>query len=64
MSTFEINENANKTTITINDGVYFNYFLYLDGYFKATDILLSRLNETEDFTIIFPLLFSFSHYME
>lgn len=64
MSTFKIDKSDNKINITVDDGVYFNYFVYLDGYFKATDILLSRLNETDNFTVIFPLLFNFSHYME
>ena len=57
-------QQEDQITLNIRDGVYFNYISYLDGFFKASLCLLEELLCVRDTNLLFPLIFSVSHYME
>lgn len=64
MAKLEVKRSENEVVFNIVDGEYFWYIHYLDGYFRATTILLDELCNKNQKSLTLPILFNFSHYIE
>lgn len=60
----KINTNGNEMSINIENANYLWFLHYMDGYFRCTIELIDKLDSNENKTLIYPILFSFSHYFE
>ena len=60
----KVNTNGNEISINIENANYLWFLHYLDGYFRCTVELIDKLNNNENKTLIYPILFSFSQYLE
>ena len=63
MPNIEIKKHSDKIVVNIKKERNLWFIHYLDGYFKSTFLLLEKLN-LENKTLIYPVLFNFSQYLE
>ena len=63
MPNIEIKKHSDKIVVNIKGERNLWFIHYLDGYFKSTFLLLEKLN-LENKTLIYPVLFNFSQYLE
>ena len=59
-----VKENKENLIVDITEAKYMTFIPHLDGYFKCVTLLIDKIDKDEDNTLIYPLLFSFSQYME
>ena len=63
MQNIKIKKHSDKIVVNIKGARNLWFIHYLDGYFKSTFLLLEKLN-LENKTLIYPVLFNFSQYLE
>ena len=59
-----VKKNKENLIVDITEAKYMTFIPHLDGYFKCVMLLIDKIDNDEDNTLIYPLLFSFSQYME
>lgn len=59
-----VNKKENEISINIKNANYLWFLHYIDGYYRCTVELIDKLNGKENKTLIYPILFSFSQYLE
>lgn len=64
MLNVDIKTNENEISINFKNANYLWFLHYIDGYYKCTIELINKLNSEQNKTLIYPVLFSFSQYLE
>lgn len=59
-----VNEKDNEVSINIEKANFMWFVHYMDGYYRSTIELVDKLSIKDNDTLIYPVLFSFSHYFE
>lgn len=64
MLNVDIKATGNEISINFKNANYLWFLHYIDGYYKCTIELINKLNSEQNKTLIYPVLFSFSQYLE
>jgi hypothetical protein len=64
MAKVHVNEKDNEVSINIEKANFMWFVHYMDGYYRSTIELVDKLSIKDNDTLIYPVLFSFSHYFE